>query len=170
VRLELGGWVLAGQLHTGDRLRTIRGTQVQVVELRYHVGRAAVYTLTVAKDHTFFVGSARVLVHNSNCPSIWTATHQRSAMQNAFQHWTAHRADFPQLHNAKQYVEFAHRFLNSPPATALRRVRANGDVVVFDPVTDIFGVRTSSGVPRTLFKPNPAIHGYSTNLDYFLAQ
>ncbi len=67
VRLGLGGWVLAGQLHTGDRLRTARGAQVQVVGLRYHVGRAAVYTLTVAKDHTFFVGSVRVLVHNSLC-------------------------------------------------------------------------------------------------------
>lgn len=25
------------------------------------------YTLTVAKDHTFFVGTAKVLVHNANC-------------------------------------------------------------------------------------------------------
>ena len=49
--------------------------------LRYATGYAHVYTLTVAHDHTFwgesgpassdhdfFVGTARVLVHNSDCP------------------------------------------------------------------------------------------------------
>jgi hypothetical protein len=30
-----------------------------------------VYTLTVAFDHDFFVGSAGVLVHNALCPRIW---------------------------------------------------------------------------------------------------
>jgi len=40
-----------------------------VVGLRRNVGQAVVYTLTVAKDHTFFVGSARVLVHNATCYS-----------------------------------------------------------------------------------------------------
>jgi len=38
-----------------------------VVGLRRNVGHAVVYTLTVAKDHAFFVGSARVLVHNASC-------------------------------------------------------------------------------------------------------
>jgi len=37
-----------------------------VVGLRRNVGEAVVYTLTVAKDHTFFVGAARVLVHNAS--------------------------------------------------------------------------------------------------------
>ena len=35
--------------------------------VRYNVGRAVVYTLTVGTDHTFFVGAARVLVHNAEC-------------------------------------------------------------------------------------------------------
>ena len=42
----------------GDRLRTARGIDVVVSGLRYNVGRALVYTLTVARDHTFFVGAA----------------------------------------------------------------------------------------------------------------
>ena len=41
---------------------------VTVVGLRWNVGDALVYTLTVANDHTFYVGSARVLVHNSGIP------------------------------------------------------------------------------------------------------
>lgn len=35
--------------------------------MRRGVGQVVVYTLTVAKDHTFFVGAARVLVHNAVC-------------------------------------------------------------------------------------------------------
>ncbi len=51
----------------GDRLREADGTEAVVAGLRRNVGRAVVYTLTVARDHTFFVGAAQVLVHNANC-------------------------------------------------------------------------------------------------------
>lgn len=72
------GWLAAGDLWPGDRLRTTSGADVAVVRVHRGVGYAVVYTLTVATDHTFwgesggdhdfFVGSARVLVHNSNGP------------------------------------------------------------------------------------------------------
>jgi len=62
------GWLTARVMHRGDRLRTVSGRDVTVVRMRWHVGHAVVYTLTVARDHTFFVGSARVLVHNANGP------------------------------------------------------------------------------------------------------
>ncbi len=65
-KVGVGGWVAAGQLRSGNHLRTTSGQDVTVVGLRRHVGQAAVYTLTIAHDHTFFVGFARVLVHN--CP------------------------------------------------------------------------------------------------------
>jgi len=61
------GWLPSGQLQAGDRLRTADGRDVTVTGVRRGVGRAVVYTLTVARDHTFFVGNARVLVHNSLC-------------------------------------------------------------------------------------------------------
>ena len=60
------GWVLSGLLKPGDRLRTADGKDVTVLRVRWNQGEAVVYTLTVANDHTFFVGSARVLVHNAN--------------------------------------------------------------------------------------------------------
>jgi len=59
------GWIQAGDLVLGDRLRTPSGQDVAVLGVQRGVGRAAVYTLTVAKDHTFFAGSAKVLVHNA---------------------------------------------------------------------------------------------------------
>jgi len=64
------GWLEAGQLRVGDRLREADGAEAVVAGLRRNVGRAAVYTLTVAKDHTFFVGTAQVLVHNAQCFDI----------------------------------------------------------------------------------------------------
>jgi len=66
-QLAGAGWFAAGRLQAGDELRTVSGTHVMVVGLRRNVGEAVVYTLTIANDHTFFVGSARVLVHNANC-------------------------------------------------------------------------------------------------------
>ena len=59
------GWLEAGQIRPGDRLRTAAGTTVAVIRVRWNAGEAEVYTLTVASDHTFFVGTARVLVHNA---------------------------------------------------------------------------------------------------------
>lgn len=63
------GWPAAGKLQVGDRMRTAYGADIAVVGLRDHVSEEVVYTLTVAKDHTFFVGGARVLAHNAICPS-----------------------------------------------------------------------------------------------------
>jgi len=64
------GWIAAGDLVLGDRLRTPTGTDATVLGVRRDVDRAAVYTLTVAKDHTFFVGTAQVLVHNADCEEV----------------------------------------------------------------------------------------------------
>ncbi len=58
------GWLSANALRVGDRVRTARGLDVVVTGLQHYAGTARVYTLTVARDHTFFVGTARVLVHN----------------------------------------------------------------------------------------------------------
>jgi len=65
-----GAWLWAEHLLPGDRLRTADGHAVSVRRVRMGVGHDDVYTLTVAKNHTFFVGTARVLVHNANCDII----------------------------------------------------------------------------------------------------
>jgi len=50
--LRGSGWLQAGQLQPGDRLRTADERGAVVVGLRRNVGRAEVYTLTVAHDHS----------------------------------------------------------------------------------------------------------------------
>ena len=71
------GWVPAGELQPGAAIRTASGTWGQV---RTSVARntpQTMYNLTVAEAHTFFVGDAQWLVHNTGCNlhkkfnSIW---------------------------------------------------------------------------------------------------
>lgn len=44
---------------------------------------------------------------------------------------------------------------------------ANGDVLLYNPSTNIFAVKTANGVPRTMFKPDPLEHGFATNIDFW---
>ncbi|ASV88650.1 putative large secreted domain protein (plasmid) [Ochrobactrum quorumnocens] len=37
----------------------------------------------------------------------------------------------------------------------------------YNPVTEEFGVVSSSGDIRTYYRPDPTVHGWPTNLDYF---
>ncbi|HFD9223632.1 TPA: hypothetical protein ACF632_005383 [Salmonella enterica] len=68
-------------------------------------------------------------------------------------HWDKHKTEFPEYQNSKQYVDAAHNFVTNPPVGTLTKTRKNAD-----------------GVPKTMFRPDPADHGYPTNLDYFNAQ
>jgi filamentous hemagglutinin len=74
------------------------------------------------------------------------------------------------MQNAKQYVEAAHAFIYHPPAGTLTLTRSNHEVVFYDPKSNLFAVRAVNGAPKTFFKPDPAVHGYKTNLEYFYGQ
>lgn len=93
-----------------------------------------------------------------------------TSVQNALNHWNMHKNDFPNLLNAQQYVDAAKQFVKSPPPGTLSKVRPNGDKVFYNPGSNTFAITDSAGVPRTLFKPDTAIHPYKSNLDYFNAQ
>lgn len=83
----------------------------------------------------------------------WSETKALSGVQNAFSNWTRHRSEFPNLQNAKQYVEAAWDFVTNPPAGVLTKARANGDVLLYDAATNTFAFKNAQGVPRTMFKP-----------------
>ncbi len=90
---------------------------------------------------------------------IWTVGRAGSSVENAFGHWLKHAANFPEFQNAKQYVEGARDFLTSPPSGTLTKVRSNGDVLRYNPGTNTFGSMNSSGVPKTMFRPQDGV-GY----------
>ena len=85
-------------------------------------------------------------------------------------HWNDHKNDFPEFNNALEYVNAAQDFINNPPKTALTKIRANGDKVVYDPVSEIFAVGAKDGSPRTMYKPDPKIHKLNNNMEYFDGQ
>jgi pyocin large subunit-like protein len=109
---------------------------------------------------------------------IWSVKKGFSAAGNALAHWNKHKSDFPEINNAKGYVEAAKKFTSSPPTTALARTRAsNGDVVTYDPPSNTLAVTQADGTPKTMFKPGPASTSkpagydpskYSSPLDYYL--
>lgn len=66
---ELGEWIDATDLRSGQWLRTSSGTYVQIAAIeRWDVLQATVHNLTVANIHTYYVvaGNTPVLVHNCN--------------------------------------------------------------------------------------------------------
>ncbi|WP_430733403.1 hypothetical protein [Ectothiorhodospira lacustris] len=115
------------------------------------------------------LGRAGDVIYDAAKRALWTSTRSQSVAENAFRHFKDHGADFG-AKNAVDYVRKAEHFLHNPTAGVLSKTRANGDVVRFDPATNAFGVMDKTGAPRTFFKPDPAKHGYPTNLDYFNAQ
>jgi filamentous hemagglutinin len=42
--------------------------------------------------------------------------------------------------------------------------------VRYNPTTEEFGVISANGSIRTYYRPDPAVHGYSTHAEYFNVQ
>jgi hypothetical protein len=92
---------------------------------------------------------------------IWSSTNKRTSVQNAFKHWKDHRSEFPELCNAKQYVERSRSlFLHSEKT--LTKVRNNGEILHYQPISNTFGAFTKDGVPKTMFRPLKGIHYWET--------
>jgi len=84
---------------------------------------------------------------------------------NLSDHFLKHGAEFG-FKTEKEYLTAAQNFVSTKGNRGvLSTVRANGDTVIYNPTTNEFAVVTNSGSIRTFFKPDPAIHGYETNLD-----
>lgn len=94
---------------------------------------------------------------------IWTSTKKLSGVENAFKHWKKHGKEFPNLNNAKEYVEATKDFLFKSPKGTLTKTRSNGDILKYHPESNTFAVMDSAGNPKTMFKPDEG-------LEYWLKQ
>jgi len=139
-------------------VRAVRDTKIVTAALEGLSGAGA-------KLGNAFAGWAK----GAGRSSLWTSTRTGTSVSNAFRHFKDHGADFG-ARNAVDYTKQAQAFLRSPPSGTLSRVRSNGDVVRYNPGSNTFGVMDSAGAPRTFFRPDPSVHGYPSNLDYFNAQ
>jgi hypothetical protein len=95
---------------------------------------------------------------NTAKPTLWTSTNSRTGVQNAFDHFKKHGAEFPECPNAMQYAKRAWEFVTNPPAGTLTKLRPNGDVLFYNPATNTFAVRTADGSLRTMFRPTNGIN------------
>lgn len=98
---------------------------------------------------------------------IWSKGKVIDSVLNALGHWNKHRSEFPELRNAKEYVEKAWDFMHNPSADTLIGGRNSAEKVFYNQSTNVFGVLDKNGVPKTLLKPDPAKHTSGTNLQYF---
>ncbi|MBA8737071.1 hemagglutinin repeat-containing protein, partial [Chromobacterium violaceum] len=166
------GWLKASLLQTGMILVDHAGQPLTVVSQVEEDETEIVFNIQVAQFQTYHVGELGVWVHNADCCRVtinvdnkgnaligdWSATKSLSAPENAGIHWGKHSSEFPEIENASQYVEIAQGFVSNPPAGVLKKVRPNGDVLLYDPATNTFAVKNSSGAPRTMFRPGDGIN------------
>lgn len=83
-------------------------------------------------------------------------------------HFARHGADFGAT-SADDYARQASEFLQRP-GNLTKIDPKTGVIRVYDPATEAFGAYNPTGTTRTFYVPDPAKHGYPTNLDYWNAQ
>lgn len=83
---------------------------------------------------------------------MWADNRNYSAQENAQYQFERHGAELG-ARDIDDFVAKAHRFVNAPPAGVKTLTRANGDTLIYDPGSKLFGVVRSDGAPRTVFKP-----------------
>ncbi len=85
-------------------------------------------------------------------------------------HFARHGKDFG-TKTAQEYSQAASDFLRKSQAQGLpTKIGPDGTIRVYDPKTNTFGSYTAGGETRTFYKPDPAMHKYNTNLDYWNSQ
>lgn len=138
------GWVLAQDLRPGDHVRSADGSQGVVSSVSWTGGRSVMYNLTVAVDHTYFVGDGRWLVHNCD-----EALQPRDALGR----WTG-----PGARAGERAEEAVWDAIDAKPGWTANRGRvtvrdASGRARVCDgmarsPLGRIIGLETKSGTAR----------------------
>ena len=120
------------------------------------------------------IATAKAKIENNiysegNTPPAWTIGKPGTPELNLATHWEKHKLEFPGISSANAYYREATSFVTNPPSGTL--IKINGtDILLYNPSTNTFAVRTVDGLPRTMFKPSPAEHGYPTNIDFWNAK
>ncbi|MEU8523109.1 ricin-type beta-trefoil lectin domain protein, partial [Streptomyces sp. NPDC048577] len=123
---ELGKWIKATELKSGQWLQTNAGTYVQIAAIeRWTAQDATVHNLTVSELHTYYVLAAATsfLVHNDSCPTAGEGTPERDPYSE--EHTKARQQE-----NAENWSEIpreVHHTVNGVESGAIsQRVNSNG--------------------------------------------
>jgi pyocin large subunit-like protein len=93
----------------------------------------------------------------------WTEKHD---------HFWTHNDEFrPHFASADAYEAAAVAFLTEAPGGSIMEcTRRNGDLLRYDPVANVFAIVDRGGFVKTFYRPNPAIHKQTSNIEYFRGQ
>lgn len=171
-RARIDGWVrstlsidASDEVYQSFRSGTTRGLEIgSLLFGGYGVvrGRAGFSMFSKIPVQTSKLVKTNDIINASKSNKIWTSTKKRTSVENAFRHWKDHGSEFPKLSNAKQYVEQSRSFF-AEREKLLMKIRPNGEIIIYDIETNVFGVFTNEGVPKTMFKPKDGILYYRRN-------
>lgn len=128
--------------------------------------------IPIGRVRTFSgVRSATAVFHVRSAKCIELGTAKTWGRSDALaDHFVRHGTDF-NAQTADEYAEMASKFLQESQAARMpTKIGPDGAVRVYDPATNTFASFNPNGTTRTFYKPNPAQHGYPTNLDYWNSQ
>ncbi|WP_240676743.1 ricin-type beta-trefoil lectin domain protein [Streptomyces sp. B27] len=136
---ELGEWIDATDLKSGQWLHTGAGTQVQITAVeRWTSAGATVHNLTVGNTHTYYVVAAAtpVLVHNCGTTDFYTVQGAEDAarLNSGGQPFPTepHRAHFgPGVYSWGSQAEAAAYAANKPGAQIMKFSVRNEDLAGF---------------------------------------
>ena len=100
---------------------------------------------------------------------IWASSRQRSGEENAQKQFDRNGAVFA-ARSLEDYVAKAHAFVEAPPKGVLKASRTNGDVLYYDPRSNVFLVADREGAPRTMFKPDDGMSYWTEQTQRLAAQ
>lgn len=83
----------------------------------------------------------------------WAANRTRTAEENAQRAFERNGEVF-KAKTTDDFVAKVHAFVSDPPKGSETLKRSNGDLLIYDPKSNIFAVVSREGAPRTMFKPD----------------
>jgi len=107
---------------------------------------------------------------NAEAPLIrLTAVESRANPKTLADHFGRHGGDFGAT-SADEYAQMASEFFQRGGVDGLpTKIASDGTIRMYDPASNTFGSFNPAGQTRTFSKPDPAIHGYPTNWDYWVS-
>lgn len=85
-------------------------------------------------------------------------------------HYDRHGADFDSM-SEDDYARQASEFLQTGQEDGLpTKIDDQGRIRMYDPENNVLGAYNPDGTAITLFSPDPDIHGYNSNQEYWEAQ
>lgn len=151
---------IAGLAGCGEQLaqpardhRSVELAEAPVPEAAPRVPRAAASSAGADRGEVRQIGGA----------PMWADSRNYSADENAAYQFAQHGEELA-ARDQDDFLAKAHRFVSRPPEGSKTLVRANGDTLIYDGKSGLFGVARADGAPRIVFKPEDGDAYWATQL------